>query len=183
MKILLRAKLKDASMTIDSLLKLGAIDLGEKNYIDEYFGSIDLIKKTGYSFLLRLRKSAKLFLTVKTAEDDIRNKNKFNYEVEINQPLVYEEMFRLIGLDKVIKVNRKRRIFTLNRFKCGKIVISVDYFEKRGSFIKIVSQNYSGDLNEFLSSIGIDQKDILDRGCIALFLKEEESEYSKYIKN
>ncbi|MDD4083150.1 MAG: class IV adenylate cyclase [archaeon] len=181
MEIEKRAKLSNPQNVIDSLIKLGAVDLGEKIQVDDYFGSVELFKKLGYSFVARIRKSNEKFvLTVKTAK---HNKDGVweEYETELDEPKIFENMFFAMGFERVIKVTKTRKMF-----KLGEFTANIDYFEGRGTFIEVelISEtDDSSKLGDILKKIGINEKDIIHIGYISMFLKEINSPYAEYIKN
>ena len=176
-----RAKLNNPQNVIDSLIKLGAVNIGEKIQVDDYFGSIELFKKLGYSFVSRIRKSnEKFFLTVKTAK---HNKDGVweEYETELKEPKTFENMFFAMGFERVIKVTKTRKMF-----KLGDFTANIDYFEGRGTFIEVelISEtDESSRLWDLLKEIGVNENDIINIGYISIFLKEINSPYAEYIKN
>ena len=55
MEIEIRAKIKDIKNVERCLVGLGAKLVKQKKQNDKYFGEINLFKKLGYSFLIRVR--------------------------------------------------------------------------------------------------------------------------------
>jgi adenylate cyclase class IV len=55
MEIEIRAKIKDIKNVEQCLVGLGAKLVKQKKQNDKYFGEINLFKKLGYSFLMRVR--------------------------------------------------------------------------------------------------------------------------------
>jgi len=182
MEIEIRAKINNPKKIKKRLRELGARYVGEKIEKDKYFSSIELCHKLGYSFMVRIReREGKYILTVKSAKKKIDGVWE-EYEVAIKEPKIYIAMFKLIGLEKVIMVKKKRAVFKLDRF-----TINIDRFEKWGSFVEIefISPRYKTKkrLFDLANKLGIDKKDIFEKGYISSFLKKLNSPFAKYIKN
>jgi adenylate cyclase class 2 len=182
MEIELRAKIKNPEKIKKKLREMGAKYLGVKMEKDQYFSSQELCKKLGYSFLARIRKRGKEnILTVKTAKIKLDGVWE-EVETKIKKPEVFIKMFSLMGLERVINVEKKRETFQL-----GKIKINLDKFKKWGSFLEgeIIS-NDARDKKELLSlfkKLGIEKKKIIEKGYISVFLKKIKSPFAKFIKN
>jgi len=182
MEIEIRAKINNPRELKEKLKKIGAKYIGEELESDQYFTSIDLCKKLGYSFVVRIReRRGKYILTVKSAKKKIDGAWE-EYEVFIREPKVYLAMFKLMGLEKVISVKKRRAVFRLDGF-----TINIDRFKKWGSFVEIefISSNYRSKkrLFDLASKLRIDKKDIFEKGYITFFLKKLKSPFAKYIKN
>ena len=168
---------KGSGLVITGSLRGGVI---KKN--DKYFSSIELCKKMGYSFVVRIReKEGGCVLTVKSAKKKIDGVWE-EYETAIEKPKTYLSMLKLIGLEKVIDVEKKRASFKLDGF-----TINVDEFRKWGSFVEIelISSKYKNKKGLFnlANKLGIAKENIFEKGYISTFLKELNSPFAKYIKN
>jgi adenylate cyclase class 2 len=182
MEIEIRVKIKNPDIIREKLVEMGAKRIGEKKQLDKYFSSMELCGKMDYSFLLRIRKSGQEYtINVKT------NKEKTDgvweeYETHIKNPEIFEEMFLVIGLERVIDVEKTRE-----SFKLGDININIDIFEDRGSFLEfeIISEQKQDKekLFQLAEKLGIEKNEIIEKGYISTFLKEIDSPFSKYIKN
>lgn len=181
MEIEIRARVKNLDLLEKRLVSLGGIL--EKTVVqkDIYFGEINLYKKIGYSFLLRVRaEGKKVFLTYKGAKKK-KDGAWEEYEYEIKNFDRAVEMLRAMGLDKVIEVKKTRKQYSLDG-----ISICLDSIVSFGDFVEI---EYLGDdcdksrLKDLMNSLGISDKDIIHKGYISLMLAEKKSPYSKYIKN
>jgi predicted adenylyl cyclase CyaB len=182
MEIELRAKIKNAAKIKKKLKEMGAKYLGVKMEKDQYFSSQQLCKKLGYSFLVRIRKRRKEnILTVKAAKIKLDGVWE-EVETKIKEPKVFIEMFSLIGLERVINIEKKRESFQL-----GKIRINLDKFKKWGNFIEaeIISRDKEDKkkLFSFFEKLGIKRENIIEKGYITIFLKEIKSPFAKFIKN
>ena len=176
-----RTRIKNEEEIKKNLEQIGAKKVNTKNQIDTYYGSIELYKKIGYSFVTRIRESnGKFILTVKTAKPK-KNGVWEEYEKEIDDPKMFESMFLAMGFEKIIKVEKEREMFKLNN-----ITINFDHFKERGSFLEIelISENQeTKELDEFMLKLGITSEDIIDVGYISLFLKENNSKFCEFVKN
>lgn len=182
MEIEIRAKISNPRLIKEKLKKMGAKFLGEKEEKDIYFSSIELCKKLGYSFVVRIRKRERNFiLTAKSAKKKIDGVWE-EYEVPIKEPKIYINMFKLMGLEKVITVSKKRATFKLNGF-----TINIDKFKKWGNFIEIecISSRPKDKkkLFDLAKKLGIERKNIFEKGYISFFLEKLNSSFRKYIKN
>jgi len=176
-----RARINDINNLILKLDKIGAKPISTKNQIDTYYGSIELYKKIGYSFVTRIRESdSKYILTVKTAKpkkDGIWEE----FETEIDKPKTYDEMFVAMGLEKIITVQKERRMF-----KFENITVNIDTFKNEGTFIEIelISDKPETEkLSNFMDKIKIKPNDIIKVGYISLFLKDKKSKFAEFVKN
>lgn len=61
------------------------------------------------------------------------------YEVEIDDELNLDRIFKIIGLEEIVKVNKKR----LTYFYLNKYEVALDYVEELGYFIEIEVKKYS----------------------------------------
>jgi len=182
MEIEIRSKINSPKEIKEKLKKLGARYIKEKIENDQYFSSIELCKKLGYSFVIRIReREGKYILTVKSAKRKLDGVWE-EYEVPIKKSKIYLTMFKLIGLEKVISVKKKRTTFKLDR-----LTINIDKFKRWGSFIEIelISPRYKNKkrLFDLAKKFGIAKKDIFEKGYISFFLKKLNSPFAKYIKN
>ncbi|MFA6065084.1 MAG: class IV adenylate cyclase [archaeon] len=176
-----RAKIQNPEKVIKALQALGATILEEKKQIDTYYGSIELYKKLGHSFVARIRKSGdKYFYAIKTAKP---KKDGFweEYETTITDPKLFESMLIAMGLDKIIQVEKKRV-----SLKYENITANIDAFKNRGAFIEIeliTDKKEDDKLIQIMEKIGISKNNVINIGYISLFLKEEKSKFAKYVKN
>lgn len=181
MELELRAKVSNPKSMRDKLAELGAGFIKKKEQFDRYFGSIELYKKLGYSFLARIRKTGgKYIFTVKTAKPK-KDGVWEEYEVEIKNPETYANMFKAMGLEKIIFVNKKREIFNLDG-----IIVNIDCFDNYGTFIELemISENHDKSrLFEVMKKLGIEKQNIIEIGYISIFLKDMKSPYAEYVKN
>jgi len=182
MEIELRAKIRNSRKIKEQLKEMGANYLGAKIEKDQYFSSRELCKKLGYSFLIRIRRRGREnILTAKAAKrklDGVWDE----LETKIENPQIFINIFYLIGLEKVIEVEKKRESFQL-----GKIKINLDKFKKWGDFIEveIISSDKKDKKKLFLlfNKLGIKKENIIEKGYITLFLQELKSPFAKFIKN
>ena len=181
MEIEIRAKLKNAHIVINKLIKLGAIKHGEKKIIDYYFGDIGIYEKLGYSFWIRLREieGGKIELAYKgsTGKDGVYEE----YEQEIQDLSVALKIFTKMGLKNEITVQKKRI-----SFKLGVISIEIDDFGDWGTYIEaeIISNSLDKKvLYDLFADLNISKNKIIEKGFISLMLEEKKSPFSKWIKN
>jgi len=182
MEIEIRANINNPKKLEEKLKKLKAKYVGEKIESDQYFSSIELCKKLGYSFVIRIRERGKRYiLTAKSAKRKIDGVWE-EYEVSIKEPKIYFSICKLIGLEKVIAVEKKRTTFKLDG-----LTVNVDEFKKWGSFVEIelILPRYKSKkrLFDLAGKLGIAKKDIFEKGYISFFLKKLNSPFAKYIKN
>jgi len=182
MEIELRVKIKNPEKIKKKLKEMGVRYLGTKIEKDQYFSSQELCKKLGYSFLLRIRKRGKeKILTVKAAKRKLDGVWE-EVETKIKEPRVFIEMFSLIGLERVINIEKKRESFQLD-----KIRINLDKFKKWGNFIEaeIISRDKKDKKKLFslFEKLGIKRENIIEKGYITIFLKKIKSPFAKFVKN
>lgn len=182
MEIEIRTKLNNYKEIKKNITNLGAKKISKGIEIDKYFSSIELCKKLGYSFVVRIRKKGKRYiLTVKSAKKKIDGVWE-EYEVSIQNPETYLSMFKLMGLEKVIDIKKKRETFKFKNF-----IINIDKFQKWGTYLEIelISSRRINkkDLLKLATDLGIKKEDIFEKGYISYFLKETNSPFAKYIKN
>lgn len=180
MEIELRAKLKDPNKIINKLVELGAVRSAEKELSDYYFGDLDLYKKVGHSFWIRLRSQGKkvtLAYKGSTGKDGVYDE----YEQELQNLDTALKILKKMGLTKEIVVHKKR--FS---FKLGNVSIEIDYFKNWNTYIEaeIISKRPDKTkLFELFNALGISKKDIFEKGYITLMLEEKKSPFTKWIKN
>ncbi len=181
MEVELRAKIKSPKNIVSRLKKLGAVEFGEKKLVDYYFGNIDLYKKAGHSFWIRLRvkDGGKVELAYKgsTGKDGVYEE----YEQQLQDLNTAVAIFTKMGLTNEITVKKTRK-----SFKLGDISIEIDDFEDSGVFIEAETISLSGDkskLYELFEKLNVPKQDIFEKGYITLMLEEKKSPFTKWIKN
>ena len=169
MEVELRAKLRNPKKIIQKLTDMGAVKIGQTQYTDYYFGNTDLYEKIGYSFWIRLRlKGSKVELAYKGSTG--KNGVYDEYEQELQDLKTSQLILKKMGLKNEITVHKKRI-----SFKVGNISIEIDSFRRWGTFIEVEIISNKPDktkLFELLKSLGIDKKDIFERGYITLMLEK-----------
>lgn len=183
MEIEIRAKINDLKKTEQDVINLGAKLIKKVKQIDEYFGEINLYKKIGYSFLMRVRdEKNKKFITYKGAKSK-KDGIWEEYEFEINDPNKAINMFIDMGLEKVAVVNKYRKEYKLK----NDLTICLDNIDGLGSFIEIESLNNKdinkNSLKEVIKKLNIKESQIINKGYITILLIKNNSPYSKYIVN
>ncbi|MDD5606635.1 MAG: class IV adenylate cyclase [Candidatus Pacebacteria bacterium] len=182
MEIEIRTKIDNLSSFENKIKKLGFKFKKETKQTDQYFGEINLYKKIGYAFLMRVRQEKnKCFLTYKGSKlykDGVWE--EYNFEIKNHQQAV--KMLEDMGLEKVISVKKKRKEYFLNN-----ITICLDNIEKLGKFIEIelVSNKASGKkkLKDLMKKLGIKENQVIHKGYITMLLKNNKSVYCKYINH
>ncbi len=182
MEIEIKAKVNSLKEVEKKLLKLNTKFIKEVKQNDIYFGDINLYKKIGYSFMMRIRKEKNnTYLTYKgskTKKDGIYEEYEFN----IDNKKEGIQMLKAMGLDKIIEVNKERKEYKINN-----LTICLDNIKELGKYIEIESLD-NKDLNkkrlkEILNKLDIKKDQIIDKGYISILLEKRKSKYSKYIKN
>ncbi len=180
MEIEIRAKINNIKEKEKIIINLGA-KLNKKKYqVDKYFGSVDLFKKVGYSFLLRVRNEGdKKFLTYKG--DKFKKDGVWQeYEFEIKNEKEAETMLKEMGLDNIIEVFKKRI-----EYHFDSLTICLDEIKDLGSFIEIESQVDSDEnkekLEKLMKLLGIEKNQIIHKGYVTMLLDKNKSLYRKYI--
>jgi len=180
MEVELRARVKDLEEIISKLKELGAVESGEKELTDYYFGDIGLYEKIGHSFWIRLRvKNGKVELAYKGSTG--KNGVYEEYEQELQDLDTAISIFNRMGLTNEITAKKKRK-----SFKLGDISIEIDEFGDWGTFIEAETISESDDkskLHEVFEKLGISKEDIFEKGYITLMLEEKKSPFTKWIKN
>ncbi len=182
MEIEIRAKINNLDNIEQNIIKFGAKLIKEKGQVDKYFGEINLYKKIGYSFLIRVRDEGdKKFMTYKGAKSK-KDGVWEEYEFEIDDLKKYIEMFEAMGLEEVIVVKKYRKEYVLDS-----LTICLDVIDGLGNFIEIESKN-SSDINKdklkkFIHKLNIKENQILHKGYVTMLLLKNNSPYSKYIVN
>jgi len=182
MEIEIRAKIKNIKTAERCIVGLGAKLVKQKRQIDKYFGEINLFKKLGYSFLMRVRNEGdKKFLTYKGAESKIDGVWE-EYEFNIDNEIMAEAMLKAMGLEKIIEV-KKNRV----EYKLDDLTICLDTIEGLGCFIEIESQNDNDidkdKLKKIMDKLNIKENQIAHKGYVTMLLIKNDSPYSKYIVN
>ena len=181
MEVEIRAKISNPEEIEKKLKDKGARYLKEVALYDEYFGAIELYQKIGYSFVVRIRKSNNdYFLAVKSAKQKIDGCWE-EYELAIENPRIYREMFQTMGLENIINIEKTRR-----EYKLDNLNVVIDKFKEYGNFLEVEIITEKPDksiLFDFLEQIDIQNQDIVEKGYISLFLEQMGSPFAKYIKN
>ncbi len=182
MEIEIRAQINNSQDIEKKIIELGAKLLGKKKQIDEYFGEINLYKKLGYSFLMRVRTEGdQKFITYKGAQlkkDGVWEE----YELAIDNSEKAIKMFQAMGLERVIVVHKYRKEYRLND-----LTICLDHLESLGEFIEIESLQKK-DINknvlkDFLQKLNIPEDQIIHQGYVTMLLAKNKTVFSKYIIN
>ncbi|MDP2684835.1 MAG: class IV adenylate cyclase [bacterium] len=182
MEIEIRAKIKNIKNIERCIIGLGAKLVKQKRQIDKYFGEINLFKKLGYSFLMRVRNEGdKKFLTYKGAESK-KDGVWEEYEFNIDNEIMAEAMLKAMGLEKIIEVNKNRI-----EYKIDNLTICLDTIENLGCFVEIESQDDNDidkdKLKKFMDKLNIKENQIMHKGYVTMLLIKNDSPYSKYIVN
>ena len=182
MEIEIRAQIKNLDNIEQNIIKLGTKLIKEKKQTDKYFGEINLYRKIGYSFLMRVRDEGdKKFLAYKGAKlkkDGIWEE----YEFEIDNTKKVTEMLKDMGLEEIITVKKCRKVYALDG-----LTLCLDTIEGLGNFIEIEcldSKNFNKrKIKDLMQKLGIKKAQILDKGYVTMLLVRNNSPYSKYIVN
>lgn len=182
MEIEIRAEIDNISNIEKKLIELGASLVKKKKQIDKYFGEINLFKKVGYSFMMRVRiEGNKNYLTYKGAaskKDGVWEE----YEFEIVDASASEKMLKAMGFEEIIQVEKSRVEYELDNMS-----ICLDDISGLGCFIEIESQDDNDmdkiKLNQLMEKIGVSKEKIINKGYITLLLIKNKSPYSEYIVN
>jgi len=182
MEIEIRAEINNIADIEKKLIGLGAKLVKRKKQVDKYFGEINLFKKIGYSFMMRVRNEGdKNYLTYKGAaskKDGVWEE----YEFEIVNGDVAQKMLTAMGLEEIIQV-RKNRI----EYKLDNLSICLDNIAELGNFIEIESQDDNdvdkAELKKIMEKLNINENKIINKGYITLLLIKNKSPFSEYIVN
>lgn len=181
MEIELRAKIENVKLIQNRLEKLGAIFIKKQKIEDYYFGDTGLYKKLKRSFWIRLRvkNGEKIELAYKgpTKVDGVYEE----YEQVLQNLETSKKIFEKMGLINEISIVKERISYKLNN-----INIEIDSIKDKGKFIELEIISDDPDKTELfilMTKLGIAKKDIFEKGFITLFLKNSNSEFSKWIIN
>ena len=182
MEIEIRAKIKNIKNVEQRIIGLGAKLVKQKKQVDKYFGEINLFKKLGYSFLIRVRNEGdKKFLTYKGAKSK-KDGAWEEYEFNIDNEIMADAMLKAMGLEKIIEVNKNRI-----EYKLDNLTICLDVIENLGCFIEIESQDDNDidkdKLKKIINKLNIKENQIMHKGYVTMLLAKNDSPYSKYIVN
>lgn len=182
MEIEIRAKINNIKNVEQRIVGLGAELIKQKKQVDKYFGEINLFKKLGYSFLMRVRNEGdKKFLTYKGAKSK-KDGVWEEYEFNIDNEIMAEDMLKAMGLEKIIKVNKKRI-----EYKLDGLTICLDTIKDLGYFVEIESQDDNDidkdKLKKIMNKLNIEENQIMHKGYVTMLLIKNNSPYSKYIVN
>ena len=138
MRTEIEAKLKVDSLQeiVEKLDGLGAEFLEEQMQIDNYFDDANSkLTKTDRCLRLRRRlvgKNKRFFLTYKGAKEKNEFKKRQEIEIEIEDGDSAEKLLLLLGYNKALMFEKKRRIW---RF--GECEVALDELPLLGSFVEI----------------------------------------------
>lgn len=180
MEVELRARLKKPKEFKKRLIGFGAKMTGEKKLSDYYFGAINLYKKVGYSFWIRLRdKGDGIELAYKGSTG--KNGVYEEYEQKLQDLKTSMKILTKMGLDNEITVHKKR-----TSYKLDNLSIEIDEFKNGGTFVEVEEINKTGDKTNLFSlfnKLNIPKEEIFEKGYITLMLEEKKSKFTKWIKN
>ncbi|MDP2820753.1 MAG: class IV adenylate cyclase [bacterium] len=181
MEVEIRIKILNIRKTQEKLKNIGAKFSKKIKVYDRYFGAVELYKKIGYSFLVRIRESNNdYFLAVKSAKKKIEGCWE-EYEIKIKTPKIYLEMLKTMGFENIIDIKKIREEYKLNNIK-----IMIDKFENYGNFLEIEVITEKPDksiLFNIFKKMGVKKENIIEKGYISLFLEQASSPFAKYIKH
>ena len=181
MEVEIRAKISNIEELERKIQNMGAKYVKEHNLYDRYFGAIELYKKKGHSFLVRIRKSNNDYLlAVKSAKQKMDG-CWGEYELPIENPQLYVEMLKTTGFENIINIKKVRKEYKLNN-----INIIIDRFKQYGDFLEVEIITEKPDkalLFDFLKKLGIGKEEIIEKGYISLFLEQMRSPFAKYVKH
>ncbi len=181
MEIEARIRVDDFTEIIDKILRMGAVLQKERAQNDVYYGEMGLYNKIGHSFMFRVRKEAEeAFFTYKGAKLKIDGVWE-EYETEIADPGAVINMFEAAGFEKIIEVQKFRKEYKLENYS-----ICLDAIDGLGNFMEIeqIRDDASREgVRGLIGKIGLDEKEIVDKGYITMLLARSGSPYSKYINH
>ncbi len=162
-----KAYLKNKEEVLQKLKELGCV-LGESiRQVDtvytEILGDVEEYLKNDHFVRIREKSDGRFIFTVKKPLS-LKVLTKAEHETEIKNPKEMEQALFLMGYQLSNKVIKNRRTA-----KHGEFEICIDEVEELGSFIEIEKMSEDADtarreLNEFLSSLGISEKDQIHKG-------------------
>jgi predicted adenylyl cyclase CyaB len=168
----------------EKLKTAGARKVSETTQNDCYWTCPEVFKKLGYTFLLRIRTDEDghtlSYKSAKLKTDGIWEE----YELNIDNAGEAEKILVGMGLENFINLRKKRTTFDLNKFH-----IEVDEFEDFGIILEMETKceaenatKAKSEMKKLLTSLGVDEKDIIEKGSLTLILKKMNSPYKKFFK-
>ena len=169
----------------EKLRSIGAKKISETFQTDRYWACPEMFKKLGYTFLLRIRTDKNGHtLSYKGAKLKIDGVWE-EYELNIDRVTEAEKMLTDMGFENFINLKKKRITFNLKNFH-----IEIDEFENFGTVLELetkcdseMAAKAKTEMKKFLISIGVKEKDIREKGSLALILEKINSPYKKFFKN
>ncbi len=136
---------KEEFETIESFMKKCAVFLNESRQVDHYY------QPTYRKFLKSDNESIDEWLRIGVrGNKKILNYKKWydkfcdEYEVEIDDEKHLDRIFRILGLEEIVLVNKTRKTY----FYLNKYEIALDYVQNLGYFIEIEVKNYDTSIME-----------------------------------
>lgn len=167
----------EAKLKVDSLEKVehkltevGAEFGQEQLHLDSYFDDADKTFKKG-DRCLRLRwqlvgKNERFFLTYKGAKEKDEFKKRQEVEIAIEDGDSAEKMLLLLGYNKVLVFEKKRRIW---RF--GQCEVALDELPLLGSFVEIEGHN-DEKIADVQKSLGLSKLPVILESYASLMSKK-----------
>ena len=181
MEIEARIRVDDFTEIINKISRMGAVLQKERTQNDVYYGEMGLYNKLGYSFMFRIRKEeGEAFFAYKGAKLKIDGVWE-EYETKIADPDAVINMFEAAGFEKIIEVQKFRREYKLENYS-----ICLDAIDGLGNFIEIeqISDDTSREgIRGLIKKLGLNERDVIEKGYITMLLAKSESPYSKYINH
>jgi predicted adenylyl cyclase CyaB len=173
----IRATIDDPNDVAEALIEeAGARELDIVEQHDTYFGLIDLYKKLGRFFLVRVREEdSKVMINYKSeVEDDMWEE----FETIINSPDQALKMFEHMGLEKVLEITKTRRSYRLDGMH-----FNVDSIEGLGHFIEVKmdpDETTEERVKEVLKTAGIESGQFMETGYVTRLLEQKDSPYAEW---
>jgi len=180
-EIEIKARVKSLDDIKKKILTLGGKPERKISQIDIYYGEHLLYKKLGYPFMVRVRQEGgKALFTYKGAAlkaDGIWEEIEFGID-NADKGL---KMLRAMGLEKIVKISKKREEFRLNNFG-----ICLDRIEGLGDFIELelISDDEPKKIQKklvvFMKKLGVSPEKVIKKGYVYLLLEKTNSPFLKY---
>jgi adenylate cyclase class 2 len=168
----------EAKLKVDSLLKveqklteLGAEFLTEQIQMDYFFDDSDATLTTG-DRCLRLRRqtvegSEKFILTYKGPKEESNFKKRREIEIEIADSESMQKILLALGYEKVLIVEKKRRLWQL-----GRCAVALDRLSLLGDFVEIEGPD-SEEIADVQQKLGLAELPHIEKSYAQL-IKEEQ---------
>ncbi|VVB69090.1 CYTH domain protein [uncultured archaeon] len=118
--------------TLERILALGAIPMGEENHRDLYFNSSQRdFRQSDEALRIRIKEEGAR-LTYKGPKLDSQTKSRLERTVQIDDPLEMEQILTALGFVLSAQV-RKHRI----KYSWGSVTLALDKVEGLGSFLEV----------------------------------------------